>query len=89
MKYFVYIIQTVDNTLYCGIAKNVAKRFNEHINGKGAKYTKIHKPEKIVFIKDFEDKSSALKEEYRIKNLTKKEKLALIKENVEQTKKFL
>ncbi len=89
MRYFVYIIQTIDNTLYCGIAKNVAKRFNEHINGKGAKYTKIHKPEKIVFIKDFEDKSSALKEEYRIKNLTKKEKLALIKENVEQTKKFL
>lgn len=89
MRYFVYIIQTIDNTLYCGIAKNVAKRFNEHINGKGAKYTKSHKPEKIVFIKDFEDKSSALKEEYRIKNLTKKEKLALIKENVEQTKKFL
>lgn len=88
MKYFVYIIQTVDNTLYCGIAKDVFKRFYEHINGKGAKYTKSHKPEKIVYIKDFEDKSSALKEEYRIKKLAKKDKIDLIENNKEFTEKF-
>ncbi len=89
MKYFVYIIQTVDNTLYCGIAKDVIKRFKQHIEGRGAKYLKSHKPEKIVYIETYEDKSSALKEEYRIKHLLKTDKIELIKKNTEKTEKFL
>ncbi len=78
MKYYVYILQTQDNTLYCGIARDVQKRFNEHVSGKGAKYTRIHKPVEIVYTKEFENRSEAQKEEYRIKRLNKKEKLKLI-----------
>ena len=69
---------TVDNTLYCGIARDVEKRFMEHISGKGAKYTRSHKPLKIVYTKEFENKSEALREEIRIKKLSKKEKQRLI-----------
>ena len=80
MKYYVYILQTRDNTLYCGIARDVQKRFREHLEGRGAKYTRAHKPEKIVYVKEFNSKNDALKEEYKIKHLSRKEKLALIGE---------
>lgn len=76
---FVYILLTERNTLYCGYTNDVEKRFREHIEGKGAKYTKNFKPVKIVYKKEFETKSQALKEEYRIKHkLTRKQKLELI-----------
>ena len=79
MKYYLYILKTVDNTLYCGIARDVIARFNEHLLGKGAKYTRAHKPESIVYIDIFEDKSAASKEEYRIKKtLNRAQKLNLI-----------
>ncbi len=78
MKYYLYILLTVDNTLYCGIARDVEKRFMEHMSGKGAKYTRSHKPLKIVYTKEFENKSEALREEIRIKKLSKKEKQRLI-----------
>lgn len=78
-KHFVYILLTERNTLYCGYTDNVEKRFKSHIEGKGAKYTKANKPLKIVWQKEFETKSEALKEEYRIKHkLSKKQKLDLI-----------
>ena len=78
-KFYVYIVLTERNTLYCGYSDNVEKRFNEHKNGKGAKYTKANKPLKIVYKKEFPTKSEAQKEEYRIKHkLTRKEKLELI-----------
>lgn len=78
-KHFVYILLTERNTLYCGYTDNVEKRFKTHIEGKGAKYTKANKPLKIVWQKEFETKSEALKEEYRIKHkLSRKQKLDLI-----------
>ena len=90
MKYYLYILKTLDNTLYCGIARNVLARFEEHKAGTGAKYTRSHKPEKLVYVDIFEDKSSACKEEYRIKKtLTRQEKLALIEQNQKRTDEIL
>ena len=78
-NHFVYILLTERNTLYCGYTDNVEKRFQAHLEGKGAKYTKVNKPVKILWQKKFTTKSEALKEEYRIKhNLTRKQKLQLI-----------
>lgn len=86
MKYYLYIIETTDNKLYCGIALNPIKRFLEHKESKkGAKYTKAHPPKEIVYLAEFVDKSSALKEEIRIKALKRSEKLNLIEENKTQT----
>lgn len=90
MKYYLYIILTVNNTLYCGITPDVIKRYQAHLNGKGAKYTKANKPFKIVYLDIFEDKILAAKEEYRIKKtLNKKEKLNLIEKNKEKSTKLL
>ncbi len=77
-KYYVYILQTVDNTLYCGFTDDVEKRFEAHKNGEGAKYTRSHKPLKIVYTQRYETKSEAMKEEYRIKKLSRQDKIKLI-----------
>lgn len=77
-KYFTYILLTELNTLYCGYTDDVEKRFQAHLEGKGAKYTRSHKPIKIVYQKEFETKSDAMKEERRIKKLSRFEKLKLI-----------
>ncbi len=77
-KYFVYILETEDNTLYCGYTDDVEKRFQAHLSGVGAKYTRAHKPVRIAYSKEFETKSEALKEEIRIKKLTRQEKLEMI-----------
>ena len=85
-KHFVYILKTEINTLYCGYTDDVEKRFQQHLEGKGAKYTKANKPTQIVYTKEFETKSEALKEEYRIKHkLTREQKLKLIKEYQENS----
>ena len=77
-KHFVYILLTEKNTLYCGYTDNVEKRFKNHIEGKGAKYTKANKPLKIVWQKEFETKSEALRRECEIKKLKRREKERLI-----------
>ena len=60
-KHFVYILKTERNTLYCGYTDDVEKRFQQHLEGKGAKYTKANKPPHIVYKKEFETNSEALK----------------------------
>lgn len=77
MTWYVYICQCFDQTLYTGISNNVAKRIAAHNNGKGAKYTKTRRP--VVLLKQFEcaDRSSASKLEYKIKKMTRQQKLGL------------
>lgn len=78
-KYYVYLILTERNTLYCGYTDDIEKRFYQHLSGQGAKYTRANKPVKIVWQKEFDTKSDALKEEYRIKHkMTRADKLELI-----------
>lgn len=77
-KYYVYIILTVTNKLYCGYTDNVERRYKLHCDGKGAKFTKANKPLKLVYSKEFETKQEAQKEEYRIKQLSRKQKELLI-----------
>ena len=79
-SYYTYVLLTKDNNLYCGYTDDVEKRFEVHCSGKGAKYTRAHKPEKIVYSVGFETKSEAMKEECRIKHMTRAEKLVFLKE---------
>lgn len=80
-KYYTYVLLTEENTLYCGYTTDVQKRFEEHKAGAGAKYTRSHKPVKIIYSACFETKSEALKEEYRIKHLTRKQKIEFINQH--------
>lgn len=80
-KYFTYVLLTENNTLYCGYTDDVEKRFEKHKSGEGAKYTRANKPVKILYTACFDTKSEAMKEEHRIKNLKREEKLEFIKEH--------
>ncbi|GAY78520.1 putative endonuclease containing a URI domain [Sporolactobacillus inulinus] len=76
--YSVYILECADGSLYTGYAADVAKRFAMHCSGRGARYTRSHKPLRIVYQEELENKSAALRREWSIKQLTRQEKLALI-----------
>ncbi len=90
MKYYLYIIETVNNTLYTGITTDIKRRFKEHLNEtRGAKYTKRNKPKEIVYLEIFNSRSDASKREYEIKhNFTRKDKIALIEKNQDITQKL-
>jgi len=77
--WFVYIILCRDGTLYTGITNDVEKRIRKHESGKGAKYTRGRGPFELKYVEEVENKSEALKREYRIKQLSKKEKISLWK----------
>ena len=76
--YFVYILKCLDGSLYTGSTNNIEKRFKSHLEGKGGKYTRSHKPVKIIYEEKFKTKSDALKREMEIKKLTKEKKIILI-----------
>ncbi|SCJ94877.1 GIY-YIG nuclease superfamily protein [uncultured Clostridium sp.] len=74
---YVYILRCNDNSLYTGWTNNLEKRLKTHSAGKGAKYTKARLPVALVYYEEFEDKIEAMKREYQIKQLSRKEKLEL------------
>lgn len=77
--YWVYILKCSDNTLYTGIAKDPYKRLQEHNSGKGAKYTRNRRPCKLLYTETQSNRGTAQSREYQIKQLTRAEKLDLIK----------
>ena len=73
---YVYMIRCKDGSLYTGWTNNLEKRFKNHCEGKGAKYTRG--PLELVYYEVFEDKREAMRREYEIKQLKKSEKEKLI-----------
>lgn len=78
---YVYILKCSDDTLYTGWTVDLEKRLKTHQRGKGAKYTRSRLPVKLVYFEKYNDKRTAQKREYDIKQLTRKEKLHLITHN--------
>jgi putative endonuclease len=85
MAYYVYVILCTDGSFYTGYTKNIDTRIKLHESGKGARYTRMHKPQKIAYLELFESRAQAMKREKAIKRLTHKQKLNLI--NSRSTKK--
>lgn len=82
--YYLYILECADKTLYTGITTDLKRRVAEHNStALGARYTSTRRPVKVVYFKRFKNRSSASKEEARIKGLKKAEKLELIKKKGE------
>jgi putative endonuclease len=73
-----YIVQCSDGTLYTGWTVDIDRRVKQHNEGKGAKYTKMRRPVKLVYVEEQQDKKTALKRERAIKALSRKKKLELI-----------
>ncbi len=81
MPYFFYILRCSDDSLYCGMTTNLAKRLKEHnSNGpRGAKYLRAKKPVLLVYSEQYLDIKSALRREIEVKKWSKREKEILIK----------
>lgn len=79
--HYVYIVKCADGTYYTGYTNDLKRRIEQHNQGEGAKYTKGRRPVKLVYSKEFDSKSKAMKREYEIKQLKRKNKLKLIKGN--------
>jgi putative endonuclease len=75
---WVYMLRCGDDSLYTGIAKDVPRRLAQHQAGKGARYTRTHLPVELVWTKRMRSWPLAMKEEIRIKRLSRAQKLALI-----------
>ena len=84
--YYLYILECADLTLYTGITVDLERRVLEHNTSKaGAKYTKARRPVQLIYSKKFRTRSTASKEEYRIKKLSRSEKFSLITKQAKKT----
>lgn len=78
MAYYVYLAKCADNTYYCGYTNDLEKRITAHNNSKtGAKYTRAKRPVQLAYYEEAKTLSSALKTEYKIKQLSHKDKQKL------------
>lgn len=80
--WFVYMLRCRDGSLYTGIARDVQKRVDEHNgdNATAAKYTRSRRPVTLVYQERLASRSSALKREWAIKQLSKAQKEALLRQ---------
>ena len=81
-EYYVYIVECSDGSFYTGITTDIKRRILEHnYSFKAAKYTRSRRPVTLVYSELRGSRSSAQKEEHRIKKLTRAQKLQIIREN--------
>lgn len=75
---YCYIVECADGTYYTGWAIDPEKRVIVHNKGRGAKYTRVRLPVKLVYIEEQPDQKSAMKREIAIKRLGRAGKIKLI-----------
>lgn len=80
--WYLYMIECEDGSIYTGIAKDVVNRFLAHACGKGAKYTRAHKPRELLLAVRYPDRSTASRAEYQFKQLTASHKREWIAKGV-------
>lgn len=76
--YYVYILLCEDGSYYTGYSNNPAHRFVEHLRGRGARYTRMHRPRSMVYLQRHRTRRAAIIRERRIKALTHDAKRRLI-----------
>lgn len=75
---WVYILRCADGSLYTGWTADLEKRLKAHSSGNGAKYTRARLPVELVYSEEQPTKEAAMSREWRIKRLSRREKLELI-----------
>lgn len=86
-EHIVYILRCNDRTLYTGYTTDLEQRMEAHNEGKGAKYTRGRGPFQVMYVEKFATKEEAMQREYQIKQLTRKGKFQLIREQLKEVMK--
>jgi putative endonuclease len=84
MHFYVYMLLCTDGSFYTGYTKNIDERTRLHANGKGARYTRTHKPERVVYVELFDSQAEAMRREREIKRLSHQQKQNLINSRAHQ-----
>lgn len=81
--WFVYMLRCADDSFYTGVAMDLSRRLNEHNNSNqlGAKYTRSRRPVTLVYQESCDNRAHACRREYEIKQLTRREKIAMLCDN--------
>lgn len=80
-SYYVYLLLCDDGSYYTGYTNNVASRFERHVRGHGARYTRMRRPKNIVYVEEFRTRTAATRRERQIKSLSHREKHELASMN--------
>ena len=75
---YMYIVRCSDDTLYTGWTNHLEERIEAHNRGKGARYTRSRRPVELVYFESFATKEEAMSREFKVKRLTRAEKLRMI-----------
>lgn len=82
MTFYVYILLCRDGSYYTGYTRNLDERIRLHESGKGARYTRMHKPKRVAYVELFDSRVKAMKRERTIKQLSHQQKLNLINSRI-------
>jgi len=74
---YVYLLRCADDSLYCGWTTDIDRRLAAHAAGTASRYTRSRRPVALATVIEVADRSAALREEARIKRLTRAAKLEL------------
>ena len=75
---YTYILRCADGTLYTGWTNDLERRLAAHNGGTASKYTRSRRPVELAYWESFGTKEEAMRREWHIKQLSRKDKLALI-----------
>ena len=81
MPCYCYMVECIDGTFYTGWTTDPDKRVKAHNAGSGARYTRLRRPVKLVYVEPQPDRNSAMKRERAIKLMTRQKKQELIRKN--------
>lgn len=80
MTCYCYIVECADGTYYTGWAVDPQRRLATHNKGRGARYTRMRLPVKLVYLEEQPDRKSAMKREIEIKKMKRGAKTRLIEQ---------
>jgi putative endonuclease len=80
---YVYLLRCADDSLYCGWTTNVRRRLASHRSGAASRYTRSRRPVELAVVIPVADRSAALREEARVKQLPRAAKLRLIQASLD------
>ena len=82
---YTYLLECSDHSFYCGWTNDLEKRIRAHNEGKGAKYTKSRRPVSLAYHETFQTKEEAMRREWEIKQMTRQQKLDMIRADGEHS----
>lgn len=78
MAFYCYIVECADGTFYTGWSTDPQRRLRQHNRGRGARYTRTHRPVRLVYVEECPDRRSAMQRELAIKALPRRKKQKLV-----------